>query len=203
MDEYQSIMDYISFFAFAFIASVTPGPNNIILTTVGSQVGITRGLPALFGTAMGFGLMLFIVGLSLATTIHESETLISILRFVGIGAILWLAFSIATAPVGDQALQNYRASKFGFIPALFFQWVNPKAWIVSVSIVGTFMVTDKSAIQQASALSAVFICAALLGCFPWLAFGSSMRAVLRKPVWARCFNLLLGIGLALTIFTLI
>jgi threonine/homoserine/homoserine lactone efflux protein len=196
-------MDYISFFAFAFIASVTPGPNNIILTTVGSQVGIGRGLPALVGTAMGFGLMLFIVGISLGTTINENETILIILRFLGVGAILWLAFSIATAPIKDQSLQDSKALSFGFGPALLFQWVNPKAWIVSVSIVGTFMDTEISAIQQASALSAVFVCAALLGCFPWLAFGSSMRAILRNPVWARCFNLLLGVGLALTVFTLL
>lgn len=196
-------MDLSAFFLFALIASITPGPSNVLLTTVGAQMGILRGMPTLVGTALGTGLVLFIVGLGLGAFILENETALSALRIIGMGAILWLSFAIATAPVKADASQQESNLKFGFLPALLLQWVNPKAWIVSVSIVGAFMAADTPAFQQAATLSLIFISAAAIGCFPWLASGAMMRKCLQNPTIARLFNLTLGLGLALSMITLI
>ena len=43
----------IAFFLFAFVAAITPGPSNLILTSTGASVGVLRGLPSLFGVAGG------------------------------------------------------------------------------------------------------------------------------------------------------
>ena len=93
-------MEFSAFFVFALIASVTPGPSNVLLTTVGAQVGVLRGMPALIGTALGTGLILFVVGFCLGTTILEHQAVLSVLRLVGMSVICWLAWKIATAPVG-------------------------------------------------------------------------------------------------------
>ena len=47
--------------SFAFVTSITPGPNNIMLTATGANVGIRRGLPHMFGIAVGFAIMIFVV----------------------------------------------------------------------------------------------------------------------------------------------
>lgn len=196
-------MELSAFFLFALIASVTPGPSNVLLTTVGAQIGIMRGIPALVGTALGTGLILFIVGFGLGASILEKEWVLSTLRVVGMGAILWLAWVIATAPVSTDKTQPDDKLKFGFLPALLLQWVNPKAWVVSVSIVGAFMVSEGSALEQAATLSFIFIMAAVVGCFPWLACGATMRTLLQNPIVDRLFNLVLGLGLAVSMITLI
>ncbi|WP_170329776.1 LysE family translocator [Ruegeria arenilitoris] len=195
-------MELSAFFAFALIASVTPGPSNVLLTTVGARMGILRGVPALLGTVVGTGLVLFIVGFGLGATLLENDMALSALRFVGMGALLWLAWMIATAPVEDTAKQD-DTKVLGFLPAFLLQWLNPKAWIISVSIVGAFMAADGSAFLQASTLSAVFISAAILGCFPWLASGAALRKLLQNPTVARFFNYTLGLSLAASMITII
>jgi threonine/homoserine/homoserine lactone efflux protein len=195
-------MEFSAFFVFALIASVTPGPSNVLLTTVGAQVGVLRGMPALIGTALGTGLILFVVGFGLGATILEHQAVLSVLRLVGMSAICWLAWKIATAPVAEETEQS-GPLKFGFVPAILLQWVNPKAWIVSVSIVGAFMAVERSPFEQAATLSLIFVLAAAVGCFPWLASGAAMRNLLRRPSIARMFNLTLGFGLAASMITLI
>lgn len=195
-------MELSAFFAFAFIASITPGPSNVLLATVGARMGILRGVPALLGTAVGTGLVLFIVGFGLGATLLENVMALFVLRIMGIGAILWLAWMIATAPVAGPEKQG-STQVLGFLPAFLLQWLNPKAWIVSLSIVGAFMVADGSALIQAGTLSAIFIFAAILGCFPWLAGGTALRRLLQNQNFARFFNYFLGLSLAASMITII
>ncbi|WP_254054877.1 LysE family translocator [Pseudophaeobacter sp. EL27] len=185
------------------MASVTPGPSNVLLTTVGAQVGVLRGLPTLVGTALGTGMVLFITCFCLGATVLENDTVLSVMRIVGVGAILWLAWIIATAPVAHKATPQEIAPTIGLIPAVLLQWINPKAWIVSVSIVAAFMAADGSAFEQASKLSLVFVIAAVIGCFPWLVSGAALRHLLQNPTTARLFNLALGLGLAASMITLV
>ncbi|CUK04071.1 Cysteine/O-acetylserine efflux protein [Ruegeria denitrificans] len=196
-------MELPAFFLFAFLASVTPGPSNVLLTTIGAQMGVLRGLPALVGTAMGTGLILFTAGFGLGASVLGNEVVLSTLRVVGMGAILWLAWVIASAPISRDEALSTRELKIGFLPALLLQWVNPKAWIVSVSIVGAFMISEGSAFQQAATLSVVFTIAAVVGCLPWLVGGAALQRLLQNPTLARLINLALGLGLAVSMIALI
>lgn len=127
---------------------------------------------------MGTGPILFIVGYGLGTTVLDNQAVLMVLRIVSMVAILWLAWMIATAPVPGGTAQQEGEMRFGFLPAMLLQWVNPKVWIVSVSIVGTFMAVEGSAFEQAAELSLTFIIAAAIGCFPWLASGTALRSPL-------------------------
>ena len=57
-------MDYLyAVVLFAISASVTPGPNNIMVMSAGANFGIRKSLPLLMGICVGFTLMLLLVGL--------------------------------------------------------------------------------------------------------------------------------------------
>ena len=57
-------MDYLyAVVLFAISASVTPGPNNIMVMSAGANFGIRKSLPLLMGICIGFTLMLLLVGL--------------------------------------------------------------------------------------------------------------------------------------------
>ena len=43
---------------FAFVSSITPGPNNIMLTSSGIRFGFARSIPHMLGITSGFGVML-------------------------------------------------------------------------------------------------------------------------------------------------
>ena len=44
--------------SFAFVSSITPGPNNIMLTSSGIWFGFQRSVPHMLGITFGFGVLL-------------------------------------------------------------------------------------------------------------------------------------------------
>src|SRR5215510_3749527 len=93
----------LAFCLFALVAAITPGPSNLILTSTGANVGVLRGLPCLGGVAIGMGLMMFLVAFGLGSLILGSPVMLQVLKWGGIGFLLWLSWKIATAGQSEAA----------------------------------------------------------------------------------------------------
>jgi threonine/homoserine/homoserine lactone efflux protein len=186
------------FLLFAVVAAVTPGPSNIMLTAAGAHAGIWKGLPCLFGVTAGMGLMMFVVPVGLGTVVLSHPRLLAALHWCGAAVLLWMSWKIATSTSHIDLVPD--ASPVGFLGAAIFQWVNPKSWLVSASVAGTFLRPDAgSALVQAACLGGLFVLAALPSCFLWLAFGAAVQHVLQERRRLRVFNIAMGVLLALSI----
>lgn len=184
----------IGFLLFAFVAAITPGPSNLIVTSTGAAVGIVRGLPALAGVAIGMGLMMFLVAFGLGSLVLGHPLVVLLLKVSGVGFLLWLAWKIATAGRSDITTNK---EPVGFWGAAAFQWVNPKSWLVSVSAVGIYLHTQAGkALTQSIFFGLLFVLAAFPSCFVWLAFGASLQRLLHTERAARVFNIVMGVLLA-------
>lgn len=194
----------LAFASFAFVASVTPGPNNVLLTATGSSVGFCRGLATLFGITSGFSVMIFVLTLGLGGLVLDHPTVLSALKIAGILMLIWLAYQIAFAPVRrTDSGEIHTPTAIGFLPAALFQWVNPKAWLVVASAISAYMIPDQAALMQAITFAAVFFVAGFVGCVPWLAFGSLLQRVLKTERTARAFNYSMGLLLLATIIMIV
>jgi threonine/homoserine/homoserine lactone efflux protein len=168
-----------------------------MLTAVGANVGVLRGLPALFGVALGMGLMMFVVAFGLGSLILDHPDVLRVLRWGGAAFLCWLAWKIATAggpggAAGDRPV--------GFVGAAAFQWINPKSWLVCASAAATFLAEGRgSAVGQSVAFGLVFVAASLPSCFPWLAAGAVLQRVLRGVRARRLFNVTMGALLAASV----
>jgi threonine/homoserine/homoserine lactone efflux protein len=184
----------IAFLLFAVVAAITPGPSNMILASTGAVVGLFRGLPALIGQVIGMGLMLFLVAFGLGSLVLNSPLIIQVLKWCGIGFLLWLSWKIATAGHSEATEGRVRV---GFWGAAAFQWVNPKSWLVCAGAIGTYFRAEAgNAFGQAITLALLFIAAALPCCFVWLAAGAGVQRVLRTERAARIFNVTMAVLLA-------
>jgi threonine/homoserine/homoserine lactone efflux protein len=184
----------IAFLLFAVVAAITPGPSNLMLTSTGAAVGVRRGLPALVGQVGGMGLLLFLTAFGLGSLVLHSPFIIHGLQWGGIVVLLWLAGKIATS--GRSEATEGRVC-MGFWQAAAFQWVNPKAWLVCASAVGSYIRAEgDSVFGQAVSLALLFILAALPSCFVWLAAGAGVQRLLRTERAARIFNVMMGALLA-------
>ena len=191
----------ITFLLFAVVAAITPGPSNLILTSTAAKVGLLRGLPSLGGQAIGMGLMLFLVALGLGNVVLASPALVLILKWGGVGFLLWLSWKIATAGRSDETTDK---RPLGFWGMAAFQWINPKSWLIGVSAVGAYLhPAAGSAFVQAMGFGLLFILAALPSCFVWLAFGASLQRFLRSERTARIFNVAMGALLAGAVLPLV
>jgi len=184
----------LGFVLFATVAAITPGPSNIILTSMGANAGVRRGLPCLFGVAIGMGVMMFVVAFGLGSLVLERPVILRGLRWSGIGFLLWLAWKIATSGRGPGAAAT---RVVGFRRAAAFQWVNPKSWLVCASAVGTYLHAGAtSAFVQSTSFGLLFVLAALPSCFVWLAFGAAVQRCLQTERALRTFNFAMGAMLA-------
>jgi threonine/homoserine/homoserine lactone efflux protein len=188
--------------AFAFVASITPGPNNLMLMTSGVKYGFGRTLPHLAGVVLGFALMIAVVGLGLDVLFERFPQIVPIMRIAGSLYMVWLALKIALAKPISKAEPGGRP--IGFFAAAGFQWVNPKAWAMALGALAAYAgVVDSYA-------GGVLLIAALCGliaipcCVAWTLFGASLSRLLMDPRVSRPFNwtmaLLLVASIAPTLF---
>ncbi|WP_282604270.1 LysE family translocator [Pelagibius sp. Alg239-R121] len=185
----------LAFFLFAFVAAVTPGPSNVLLTATGANAGLQRGLPCLFGVVLGMGFMMAVVAFGLGSVVLDSPRVLEVLKWGGAAFLLWLAWKIASSnPSEAQSKQEPQNTKpIGFLGAASFQWVNPKSWLVCAGAAGTYLQADAAgALLQSLALGGVFILAALPSSFLWLVAGVALQQVLREPKRLRLFNIIMG-----------
>lgn len=181
----------LAFIAFAFVTSVTPGPNNMMLLASGVNFGLRRSLPHMFGISLGFMLLVASVGLGLGQLFEQVPLLYSVLRYLGAAYLLYLAWKIANSGAPDS--QNNAAGKpFSFLQAAAFQWVNPKAWIMAIGAITTYT-PQENFVVNVLLISALF---ALVNCPSvglWTVAGSLLRNWLSNARALRVFN----IGMAL------
>jgi threonine/homoserine/homoserine lactone efflux protein len=186
---------------FALASYITPGPNNTMILTSGVRFGLRRSMPHLFGICLGFGFMLVAVGLGLHTLLKNSPTLLLVMRLTGAAWLLWLAFQLAMSKASlDMVAGSERPMTF--LGASAFQWINPKAWVMAVTAMSTYLPPDASLIatvQLAALQTAVGSPCVLV----WAAFGSGMRRWLQNPTRLRIFNITMALALVASLYPLL
>lgn len=168
-------MDKTQLLALAFVAfpaCFSPGMNNALVAASAARFGMRRTVPHILGIVLGFPFMLFVVGLVLAETFRQSPLLQQGIKVIGCALLLWLAVKIARS--GGLTTPAGRPRPFTFPEAAAFQWVNPKAWTLAVSVTAQFV--SPSAPVLSSATVAVMFGLAVLGSnLTWGTLGQSLK----------------------------
>ena len=181
---------------FAFSASATPGPNNVMMLSAAAGNGLRRTLPQLSGIVIGFGLMVTLVACGLGVPLAHSPLLQRLLQAVGAVWMVWLAWKIATMPVGgDVAVVR----PLSFLAACAFQWVNPKAWIMAVTASTTFLPPRGNALIYGPLLGLVFTLVGIPCVGGWGLIGATGARLLRHPALLRAFNVTMALLLVVTV----
>jgi len=182
--------------SFAFVAAMTPGPNNIMLTASGVTFGFTRTIPHMIGICAGFVALVLAVGLGVGaafTALPEAKT---VLKIVGAAYMLWLAWKVATAAPSDA--DGDRAAPMTFWQAVAFQWVNPKAWVMALSAMAVY-VRPLHVAADVAAVTIVFGLVTVPAVVTWAGFGHVLRRALRDPGKVRVFNVVMALLLVASI----
>lgn len=182
---------------FCFVSSITPGPNNMMLLASGANFGFRRTLPHLMGVTIGFGAMVLAVGLGIGGLFLAYPALYTVLKVVGGAYMLWLAWRIATANgIGEG---DATARPMSFWEAVAFQWVNPKAWAISLGAITAFVAPEEFFVGVAI-VTAMFTAVNFPCIASWAAFGVMLRRLLDKPWTLRAFNVTMAVLLVLSLY---
>ena len=105
---------------FAFVSSITPGPNNLMLMASGANFGFRRTLPHMLGVVIGFTLMIVLFGVGLVQVFDLYPISHQILKVVSVIYLLWLAWKIANAAPPEGDVQS-EGTPITFFQAALFQ----------------------------------------------------------------------------------
>ncbi|WNG19842.1 LysE family translocator [Cystobacter fuscus] len=178
--------------AFAVSTSITPGPNNIMLTASGANFGFRRTLPHMAGIAFGFPLMLLAICLGLGGVFRALPQIHVILRYVGLVYLLWLAWKIATSGPSTGSAET-TSKPLSFVQAAGFQWVNPKAWIMAAGAVTTYTSPDRDVLIESLLIAGIFAAVSFPCVALWASVGAALERLLREPLWLRVFNVTMAV----------
>jgi len=178
---------FIAVLTFSLVSAFTPGPNNLLALASGANWGYRRTLPHVFGVAVGYAIMLALMGAGLGSLFKAAPIAQEILKWLAIAYLTFLAWKIATSTGIDDSSTSKESKPITFLGSAAFQWINPKAWIAAITIVTTFTIPH-------SYWTSLLICGAtnvgiaLCAVSSWALFGTIVKNWLSNPVRLRIFN---------------
>ena len=199
--ESLSLAPWVALALFVFATSITPGPNNLMLTVTGAQFGLRATVPAMAGILAGMSLLIGLAGAGVATLLLTAPGLEPALRALGLGYLLWLAWKLC-AP--DARLDSREIRRpLTMTEAILFQFANPKAWMMAMTAASTFLpgLLPATSGNQTTATLAAALCFMLIGgpCIAcWAILGAALQCWLRQGSRLRRFNIVMGLLLAVT-----
>ena len=185
---------------FSLSMSISPGPVNLITLSTGVNHGFKNAMPFVSGAAIGFTLLLLMVGLGIGGIASQNQTFLGLLGYGGAAFIGYMGYkTVSSKP--EIKIQSKTVPVFyhGFL----LQWLNPKAWIACISGVSAFNLADSLPMLVTFVSLYFIICYASIA--SWALVGDKIKILIAKPGCLRIFNSLMGgalIMVALYLLTL-
>jgi len=192
---------YFSLIFFVTAMTITPGPNTIMLTASGLNFGIKRSIPHFLGICFGFPIMLIAIGFGINLALAEHQYLHDTIKILGIIYLLSLSWIIATStPFGTE---NKKANPIGFINALLFQWVNPKAWIMATGAISAYTTFSLDSFNQILSIALIFFLVSFPCAGIWLIFGAKLNKHLKSRKQQQVFNISMALLLVFSLLPMV
>jgi threonine/homoserine/homoserine lactone efflux protein len=180
---------------YAFVMSITPGPNNVMLTAAGANFGLRRTLPHILGVSVGFGVQVAAVCGGAGVVFTRFPTLHMALKWVGAGYLLYLGWQILRS---RGTASGSAAKPITLAEAAAFQFLNPKAWVMSLTAATLFLPPQLGQVLASGYVASILALVNLPCITAWALFGSSLGLALRRPAARRIFNSAMAVALAAT-----
>ena len=171
--------------------TLTPGPNNLMLTASGANYGYWRTLPHILGILAGCFVLFSAVALGLGLLFERFPLFQTLLKIIGSAYLLYLAWKIASAPPPDLRLRG-EGRPLTFWQAAAFQFANPKAWVMGLALMAGFLPGQGSTWVDALLLAGFAELVALPCISLWAGFGMAVGRYLKSERAWRVFNVSMG-----------
>jgi len=181
----------------AFPLMGSPGPATLSLAALGSAYGIKESIPYYIGIVLGTTGVLIMIGLGLTGLLLAQPKLAFVVTALAAAYILYLAYRIATAPVGVGKGDGTSVPAFrsGFLLSI----ANPKAFAAIGAVYSGSVVIENDLIADALVKILLLVVVIVVVNYLWLAGGSAFSSVLRNPRISRIVNILFALLLVASV----
>jgi threonine/homoserine/homoserine lactone efflux protein len=196
----MSYYNFAGFLLFAFSTSITPGPNNILLFSHGKNFGFRNAGKLMAGIFIGFFVLLTASGYGLASLILNNQIAALILKAAGSVWLIYLAFILRKPGINLEAGAPEEA--IGFAKSLTMQFINPKAWLMAIAGIGSFLPHLGNLHLSIFVFSLSFCMVGLPCMFIWIFMGDMISRLLNAPKASRIIGNVLFLLLILSVLSL-
>ena len=188
----------LPFMLFAFVASITPGPTNILVLSNSARHGFKAALPIILGACAGAAGLVLLVGSGVGQWLVQLPKVQTAMQWIGVAWLSYLAWQIFSAPA--QAIDVHVSEKpLGLIGAAGLQLINPKTWMRALAVVSVFAGNGAERQSHVVQLSLVFFLISLPCLGTWALLGVGSARLLRSARAMQYFNR--GMALLLLVTT--
>ena len=181
--------------AFVVVAVATPGPLQFLLATLGAQGAARAGGAILAGGALSYAAIYATGGAGARRLAETYPGVFSAFQIAGAVLMVWLAWRIATAPMGAGRGMSRR----GFVQGFGISALNPRAWAGAMTVGVAFCDPNADVFDHAVTFGGVALAAMVAICGAWLVGGTLLERVLARPAVFRAFSVSAAAVLVLSV----
>ena len=190
--------EILSMALFWIVAAYTPGPNNVIASYSGFNFGIKKTLPHIFGVALGFTFLIFLLTIGLVNVFKIFPIIQVSLKYLGSIFLVYLAYKIYFSKI-DSEKKNENPVKF--IETFLFQFLNPKGVLIGIIIVSTYVEHGENYFKYATQVILFAFLVSLSSITFWTFVGKYLRKFATNEKFIKYFNCVMSLLLILSIIT--
>ena len=188
-----------SLISYVLISSFTPGPSNISSASMAVLHGYKNTLRYQMGLAAVVFFLMFLSGWLSTTILKFFPALEPIMRYVGAGYILYLAFGILKA---SYTFTEKDVKPLGFVHGLMLQILNAKLIVYAFTLFSAFLAPITKNIALLVLVSMLLAVTSFCATSVWALFGTVIKTYLHNPRLKASINIVLSLLLVYTAITL-
>ena len=154
------------------MASITPGPTNLISLLIGTRAGILAAIPFILGSSISAALILWLSGVGLASVVLKLPLLKTAMSWGGALWISYLSWEMFFAFSSESQQSDTRV--WGCLHGVGLQIINPKTWMMTLSAIGIFSSSHTDDMKHISVLAGIFFLVAIPSLLMWSYLGKSL-----------------------------
>jgi cysteine/O-acetylserine efflux protein len=186
-----------SIISYVLISSFTPGPSNISTASMAVLHGYKNTLKYQAGLALGVFLLMLVSGLLSTTLLSIFPAFEPIMRYIGAGYILYLAFGILKASYLFTDTEA-EVKPLGFVYGLVLQILNPKLVVYSFSLFSAFLASVTRNFVPLMFVCILLAATSFCATSVWALFGTAIKSYLHNPRLKAIVNIILSLSLVYT-----
>ncbi|CDH23372.1 LysE family translocator [Xenorhabdus bovienii] len=179
--------------AFLLISAITPGPNNMLLTSSGANFGFRRSLPLWVGILLGIQTILLLSAFGVGAVLLLYPAMHTVLKVLGSLYLLRLAWKTSTAHYKRLETANLAAVPIKGYQGWLLQFLNPKAWMMGLGAVGSYSLQGDLYNHSVVVISVVMLVSNMIAGTVWIVLGSLIGFLLKSRNAWFIFNITMGI----------
>ncbi len=186
----------LPYLLFAFVASITPGPTNILILTSSQRFGVKATLPAVISGCAAASAIVFFSGAGAGEVLQDHVMVRTVMSWAGVVWLSWMSWQLFRAPATD--LHGEAQQPFTARAAAILQLINPKTWMMALAVVSLFAPHSGHPLREVSVMALSFFLISLICLVAWALLGKAVNRLFRTPASLVAFQRVMALCLFLS-----